>query len=269
MSQAYISKIRIYPIKSLDPVEVENATAGIRSLKNDRRFAIVDQQSRYVNGKRTGHVNQLEASYELEKGVVNLSKRNSEVIDSFELREGNQELNKYLSDFFGLPVRLLENGQGEFMDIPGASSITIVSEASLLSLHKAFPSKSLEDLRLRFRTNIELSGLEPFEEEKLFDAPGKGVQFRLGDVRMIGISPRARCNVPPRNPLSGELEKDFVRKMMDSRDESLPADSKLPLHGRNTYYLTVNSYLPATEMDKTIRIGDKLELSEVMDLQKL
>ena len=58
--QPTVSNIRIYPIKSLDPVEQQEVLIGIHSLKNDRIFAIVGEDGRLVNGKRTGRVNQLQ-----------------------------------------------------------------------------------------------------------------------------------------------------------------------------------------------------------------
>lgn len=267
MSQPYISKIRIYPVKSLDPIEVEEAEIGIRSLKQDRAFAIIGEDGRYVNGKRTGQVNQLKAEYDLPNQLIHLTPRTGRSTETFELKEGNVKLNKYLESFFGIKLFLLHRTKGEFMDIPGASSVTIVSQASFESLHKDFANHSLEDIRLRFRTNIEIAGVEAFWEENLFKSPEIGMLFSVGNVAMIGISPRARCNVPPRNPLTGETDKTFVKTMMKSRLDSLPANSVLPQYG-NTYHLTVNTYLPESEQGKTIRIGDPIKIIEAVNLNQ-
>ncbi|MEO0339460.1 MAG: MOSC N-terminal beta barrel domain-containing protein, partial [Bacteroidota bacterium] len=167
-----VSHLRVYPIKSLDSVNAEAFEVGIRSLKQDRMFAMIDEDGRYINGKRTGRVNQLKAEYDLSNHLVYLSERSqNESGQAFELREGNDHLNEYISDFFQIKSSLIYNDKGAFMDIPGASSVTVVSEASLRSLQKDFPGHSLEDLRLRFRTNIELSGVEAFWEEQLFQSP--------------------------------------------------------------------------------------------------
>ena len=48
-----ISRILIYPIKSLDGVEVpEVATLASGALAGDRRLALVDANGRVMNGKR-------------------------------------------------------------------------------------------------------------------------------------------------------------------------------------------------------------------------
>jgi len=262
----YIKRLRIYPVKSLDPIEKEEVEIGIRSLKNDRAYAMLAEDGRFINGKRTGLVNTLKADYDLENNSITLGRRSEESRTRFELRENNAQLNAYLSDYFNMKVFLLHRTKGELMDIPGASSVTIISDASLISLQKDLQQKSLEDLRLRFRTNIELSGVEAYWEEQLFHSPGIGMRFRAGDVEMIGVSPRARCNVPPRDPLTGKTDKSFVKKMISSRDKNLPAKSKIPQYG-STYHLTVNTYLPETEFGKKIRVGDKIEIIESVNLQ--
>ena len=267
MSNPYISRLRIYPVKSLSPVEVEEATIGIHSLQNDRLFAMIDESGRFVNGKRTPRVNHLEAKYDLSAGLIFLTDRNTGNRHSFLLEEGNAELDGYLSDFFDLKLRLVKNTRGEFMDIPAASSVTIVSEASLQSLQQDLDQHSLEDMRLRFRTNIELGGAEAFWEERLFLKPGFGLRFRVGEVEMIGITPRARCNVPPQSPVTGETDEAFVRNMIASRNRSLPEGSTLPLYGRTTYFLTVNVFLPATEKDKRLKLNDRIEIIEPISLE--
>ena len=95
-----LSKIRIYPIKSLDFVELDEAQTGTHSLPHDREFALFSADGRYVNGKRTGRVNQLHAQYDLENYSLSLGERGDAKRETFELREGNPKLNEYLSDFF-------------------------------------------------------------------------------------------------------------------------------------------------------------------------
>lgn len=259
METAQIDRIRIYPIKALDHVEVEEATIGMHSLLNDRIFAMTAADGRYVNGKRTGRVNELKASYDLANRTITLSERTGSTSQCFDLNENNRDLIDYLSDFFGIGIMLLASEKGELMDVPTKSSVTILSEASIASLQDNLPQHSLEDLRLRFRANIELKGVEAFREEQLFQEPGTGVRFLAGDVEMIGISPRARCNVPPRNPLTGETNKQFVKLMMESRAKSLPANSMLTKHG-NLYHLSVDTYVPASEKGKTLRKGDPIKI---------
>ena len=91
------------------------------------------------------------------------------------------------------------------------------------------------------------------------------MRFQIGEVEMIGISPRARCNVPPRDPFTGETDKSFVKNVIKSRKESLPKDSRLPKFG-NFYHLTVNTYLPESEKGKILKVGDQVQLIEPVEL---
>lgn len=267
MEQPTLDRIRLYPIKALDFVELETATIGVHSLQRDRSFAMVAADGRYINGKRTGRVNQLKARYELEQGLVFLSDRKEGQETRFELNAHNQELSAYLSDFFGMGVTLVASNKGELMDVPTTSSVTVISQSSIVSLQDQLPDLSLEDLRLRFRCNLELTGVKAFWEEQLFQQPGTGVRFTIGEVEMIGIGPRDRCNVPPRDPHTGETNKQFVKQMMESRKNSLPPNSHLLQHG-NLYHLSADTYIPKTEQGKTIRKGDPIEIIGPVEVQQ-
>jgi len=275
MNQPKLSRIRLYPVKSLDPIEVSSATIGSFSLLHDREFALVTEDGQYINGKRTGRVNQLKATYDLDEKSdilqITLSSRNAR--DSikpitFELKEGNTSLENYLSNFFDMKVSVIKRENGELMDIPETGSVTIVSEASYTSLFSDNLGDSMEDLRLRFRTNLEVGEVPPYWEDELFKSPGVGVRFRVGEVEMIGLSPRIRCNVPPRNPLTGDTDKSFAKRMMESRSQNLPKGSHLPEHG-NFYHLTINTYLPPDQQGKQLQIGDAIQIIDTVDLDSL
>lgn len=264
--QPLVSRIRIYPIKALDPVELQEAEVGVHSLRYDREFAMITLDQRYMNSKRTGRVNELKAEYDLSNYMVHLSTRVDGATQSFHLIHQRQELNLYLTDFFGEPASLIQNTQGQLMDIPTASSVTIVSEASLRSLQQEFSDRTLEDIRLRFRATIELSGVDPYWEENLVGEPGVGMRIQIGEVEMISVSPRARCNVPPRDPLTGVTDKTFVKRMMKSREATLPKNSHLPEYG-NLYHLTINTYIPETQKGKWLRVGDEVIIIEPVKLE--
>lgn len=255
-----ISKIRIYPIKSLGPVEVSTAAIGTHALSGDRLFAMVDKNGRYVNGKRTPKVNLLSTDFDLDHSQVTITNKINGEQNTFDLKEGNTQLDTYLSDFFELPINLIKNEQGQFMDIPIESSVTIVSESSLTYLQQKMEAYSLENLRLRFRTNLEVSGVPPFWEEQLFQQRGVGIRFKIGEVEMIGVSPRARCNVPPQNPQNGEMDYYFVKNMLTTRNELLPQHNYLSEFGRSSYFLTLNTFIPKSEHGKTLNLNDKIRI---------
>ncbi len=267
MPQPFLARIRIYPIKSFDPVELQTAEIGVRSLRHDREFALLTPEGRFMNGKKTGRVNELKAEYDLTNYSVTLSPRAGGEAVAFHLLEEKDKLENYLSTFFNEPVSLLHNTQGRLLDVPDASSVTIISEASYQTLTSELVDFPLPDIRLRFRANLEIGGTEPFWEETLIGPPGVGMRFKIGDVEMVGVTPRARCNVPPRDPLTGVPNKTFVRRVMKAREATLPKDSVLPAHG-GFYHLTVDTYLPDTETGKILRVGDKVEIGAPVILGK-
>jgi len=119
---AKLSKLRIYPIKSLDPVELNAAEVGMTSLRYDREFALLARDGRFVNGKRTGRVNELKATYDLQTYMVHLSARSGEKVDSFHLINEQPSLETYLTAFFAEPISLVQNKMGQLMDIPEESA---------------------------------------------------------------------------------------------------------------------------------------------------
>lgn len=266
--QATISRIRIYPIKALDPVELQEAEVGVHSLRYDREFAMITQDQRFMNGKRSGRVNELKATYDLLNDLVYLTPRAGGSVESFHLFNDKRKLEYYLEAFFGEPLSLIHGKQGQLMDIPIASSATILSEASLQLLQREFSEHTLEDVRLRFRATIELAGVEPYWEENLVGEPGVGMRIQIGDVDMICVSPRSRCNVPPRDPLTGITDKMFVKRMLKIREVTLPENSHVPEYG-NLYHLSINTYIPENQKGKWLRLGDELKIGERVRLESI
>ena len=254
-----VSHIRIYPIKSLDGIELQSVEVGVRSLLHDREFAMLANDGRFINGKRTGKVNQLEANYDLSEYRVSFSERGTGEQTSFHLINEKEKIEAWLSDFFGLTISFLRNTEGRLMDEPDKSCVTVLSTGSLEYLSQNMQDYSVDDLRLRFRASLEISDVPAFWEEKLADASEKPVHFRVGEVLMAGIKPRARCNVPPQDPFTGELDKTFVKKMIGARDRNVP-DWSMVRELPSLYHLTIDCFIPDTEKGKFINVGDKVEL---------
>jgi len=80
----------------------------------------------------------------------------------------------------GFPSRCAGNHQNGFPDDRAAFGPTITSEAQSARNSKWFPGLSLESLRRRFRSNLELAGGEPFCEDRLFGAHDEFRSFQIG-----------------------------------------------------------------------------------------
>lgn len=255
----YLNRIEIFPIKSLDGVAVEAvriSPGGI--LEDDRVYAIVDQDRKIVNGKRTARVHELRCAFDSAIKEVRLS-QNGGSPAQFRLDEPRR-MNKWLSDFFGFPVSLQQDSDKGFPDDRTAFGPTLTSEASLREIQKWFPELSLESVRRRFRANLEISGGDAFCEDGLFGSPEELKPFQIGPVNFLGHNPCQRCVVPTRDPESGEAVADFQKKFMRLRQEHLPAWANAQRFN-HFYRFAVNTSIPPSEAGKRLTVGDVLTLA--------
>ena len=259
---AKLSKILIFPIKSLDAIalnEVEITSGG--ALKGDREFAIFDQDGKYINAKRYPKIHLLRASYELGDRLIHLhiqnSHQNSQDIFTFHLDRDRTLLVKWLSEFFGQPVELRQNVNNGFPDDPEAWGATIIAAATLATVQSWYKTLklSLEQIRDRFRTNLEISDTEAFWEDRLFAKSGETVPFKIGDVNFLGTNPCQRCSVPTRDPFTGKVYPDFQKIFIRHREETLPANIERSRFN-HFYRLALNTRIPLTEVGKVLKLGD-------------
>ena len=263
-----VSQIRIYPVKSLDPVKLDEVIIGKRCLLHDREFALFNSEGKYVNGKRTPRINELRSVFDLSNYEVTFSEENGSSSQTFNLIEEKTEIEEYLSGFFGYSVSIHRSDNGKFLDIPDLSGITVCSEESLKSLLKFFPEITLEEMRLRFRASIEISNVEAFWEDRLFGKPDTVVEFEINDVKLLGISPRARCIVPTRDAATGQPYPHFTKKFVEARKSILPEWSLLSEY-EHYYYLSVDTLIPDSETGKKIKIGDEIKIKGKKEMSVL
>ena len=253
----------IFPIKSLDGVEVEETTLQPSgALLHDRRFALVDEQG-FVNGKRTADVHRLRTHVDLAADTIAVKIRDAaaELGGAFRFDADRQALTAWLRSYFHLDdsLRLVENVASGFPDDTLAPGPTIVSTATLECVAGWFPGLSLDELRRRFRANLEIEGVEPFWEDRLSAEADRVVRFRLGDAVLEGVNPCQRCVVPTRDSLTGEVDSQFARHFAARREACLP-DWAARSRFDHFYRLAVNTR-PASDARSTqIRVGASLRI---------
>lgn len=257
-----ITRITIFPVKSLDGISVNQAqvTAG-KCLLHDREYAILDADHRFVNGKSNPLTHLLRTQYDLDNELIFLRTGEQEHRHQFHLQKERKKLNDFLSGFFNMPVTVHQNKEGRFLDEPDISGVTLLSQASLETVGSWFDHMDLPETRRRFRTTVEISGVPAFWEDRLFGEPGQPVQFMLGEVKLSGIGPRARCTVPTRHPDDAEIIHGFPKLFSRHRSATMPEGSLLPAYG-HYYYLSVDCEIPVSETGKSIRVGDTLTIPD-------
>ena len=256
-----VDRITIYPVKSLDGISLQKAQIGNGGcLMHDREYAIVDSIGKFVKGKNNDLVYLLRSKIDFENEIISFRHESTDVWNSFHLQKDTTAINGFLSSFFKMPVTLIRNTQGEFLDIPVQSGVTVLSNASLQTVGVWFNDMDLEETRKRFRATIEITGAPAFWEDKLFLEEGAAIEFKIGKVTLYGISPRARCVVPTRHPQTGETIHGFPKIFAQQRTKTLPPWSTLTDYG-HAYYLSVDCYIPPTQFGKWIAIGDELAIT--------
>jgi uncharacterized protein YcbX len=252
-----LARIVIYPVKSLDGVAQDQARLlPSGALEHDRQWAIVDSQGRWVNGKRTPRIHRLRSAIDLSARKITLSADG--VTRAFAIDAERAGLERWLSDFFGLAVRLEENATSGFPDDTSAPGPTVVSAATLAAVTGWFPGLALPETRMRFRANLEIDDVEPFWEDRLYSEEGEAVRFQIGDVLLEGTNPCQRCVVPTRNPGTGERYDEFAATFEKQRYETLPWWATRSRFD-HFYRLAVNTR-PIAGRAATIRVGDEVKI---------
>ena len=252
-----LDRIELFPIKSLDGVLVTEALiseGGI--LDHDRAYAIFDADGQVVNGKRTERVHDLRCAFDRTLTEVRLWHNGEPSARQFDLVD-RAPLDRWLSDFFGFSVTVRHEPNRGFPDDGEAYGPTITSAASLQTVRGWYPGLTLENVRRRFRTNLELAGGPPFCEDALFGAPQERRPFWLGDVAFLGHNPCQRCVVPSRDPDDGRGIAGFQKSFARFRQETLPGWANRARFN-HFYRFAVNTSIPASEAGKRLRVGDAL-----------
>jgi len=263
----YVSRLFIYPIKSLDGVEIQSATV-LRSgaLKGDRQFALTDAAGQVVNGKRHANIQALRAEFDLQAGTISLRNSHTESNSisqpvTFQIEPEQDALEAWLGEYFGFPVYLQQNQEMGFPDDTLSPGPTIVSTATLEAIATWYPHLTLEEVRARFRTNIEIAGVPAFWEDRLFAGEDRTVAFQIGAVRLLGVNPCQRCVVPTRNSKTGIADPGFQKTFVAKRQETLP-DWAERSRFNHFYRLAVNPRLAEPHPGAAISIGDPVLLEK-------
>lgn len=260
-NDAFLSRILIFPIKSLDGVEVVEARMlASGALEHDRTFGLFDANHKFVNGKRHAAVHRLRSQLDLAARTLTLRDENGRGLgcQSFALDRDRNQLERWLSDYFGFPVALRENRDQGFPDDTDSPGPTFISEATLAEIGGWFGLPT-DQVRARFRTNIEIGGVPAFWEDRLFAAAGSVVRFRIGDAVFDGVNPCQRCVVPPRDPLTGIGDDTFVRRFTELRKRTLPLWSTRERFN-HFYRVAINTRPHGEQSGKALRVGDRIEL---------
>ena len=253
MSTPFVARIDLFPLKAFDTVTVPAATVlPSGALAGDRRWAFVDGQDRFVNGKQFPAVHRIRTAIDPDASTG--------VFDDlhFFLAGDVSPLEDWMSGRLATPVRLQENPLAGFPDDTEAPGPTLIATATLAAVAGWF-DLTLEETRARFRTNLEIGGVPAFWEDAFY-----GATCQVGDVPLVLVNPCARCVVPSRDARTGEVLAGFQKRFAERRRETLAPDVD-PAPFNHFYRLAVNTRLAPSSSGGRIRVGDPIAIGSPVE----
>jgi uncharacterized protein YcbX len=223
------------------------------ALEQDRRFALVDRDGNVITAKRSPLIHRIRSNFDLKARTISLEV--DEAGKRFHLDHDRQALEEWFSQYFSLPVKLIENAENGFPDDVESPGPTIISTATLKTVAGWF-GLPLDEIRRRFRANLVVEGVEPLWEDSLYAEAGAGIRFQIGVVKLIGTNPCQRCVVPSRDSGTGEVMPGFAKTFASKRERILPtwADKSRFDH---YYRLATNT---RAEVSGILQVGDEVQI---------
>lgn len=241
-----VNLIRIHPVKGLPPADVTSARVlPSGALECDRRWALLDARGRFVNGKNFPNIHRIGARFDVSGREVTIDGR------TYGLHAQGTAIAAAYGDILGEALTWTEDAHVGFPDDLDSPGPTLVSAASVAAVAGWF-GLEVEAVRRRFRTNIEIDGVEPFWEDALY-----GGALGVGAVEVQAINPCARCAVPSRDAATGEATPGFQKRFAELRRANF-AGSASPALFDHYYRFTVNTRIAASQAGKVIRVGDEV-----------
>jgi uncharacterized protein YcbX len=275
-----ITELNIYPVKSLRGISLNKSTLGVRGLEYDRNWMVTDSNFKFVTQRQIPLMSCITVSLTDEYLILNhpeafpltisLSKTLENKVeanvwkDHCQAFDEGEEVSKWLTNVLGLwqdkELKLVRYSNDHIRNVDqkylkGENSHTafadgfpflITSEESLMTVNDKLNSSGYSKIEMnRFRPNIVVKGVDPFEEDKFDTLRVKSSGYELGLRR-----PCQRCQIPSIDQLTGEIRE---------RTEPLRTLMRLKTQPELTgAFFGQNATLIAGVGDE-IKVGDVLE----------
>nr|WP_049896845.1 MOSC N-terminal beta barrel domain-containing protein [Natrialba chahannaoensis] len=246
-----IERLQVFPFKSLDGTSLNHVEIQPgESLSYDREFALFDRNGEIWNAKRDNRLHKISADYDIEGEKIALDAPSAEPA-TFDFSDELKAIETWFEEVLDGPVKIRRDGEQGFPDRPELGP-SVVSTATIETVTSWFNDLTVEGTRRRLRTNIEVSGVPAFWEDRFVgdDAPA----FEVGGLRFEGAIPCGRCVVPSRDPDTGEALPEFRKRFIQKRRESFPswADEDAFEH---KFALTTITSIPDASAGSQLRVG--------------
>ncbi len=222
---AVVTALAVTPVKGTRVRPVDRIALDRAGARGNRRFYLIDERGRMLNGKQLGGLNRVLSDYSAEEAWLRM------VLPGNELVEGPVELDgpvrarfysrsvqarlvrgpwsSALSEHLGAPLRLVQGDSAVDRGARGAASL--ISRASLAALASAADVDTVDPRR--FRMLIEIDGVGAHEEDGWV-----GSSLRVGEAVVRWGGHVGRCLVTSRDPETGEIDLPTLEVLRGYRD---------------------------------------------------
>jgi uncharacterized protein len=240
MAKLQLSEIWIYPIKSLGGIRVQQAHVYEKGLEFDRRWMLVDEQSRFITQREHPKLALFQLSITNEQLSIQHRSNDESVqfnIHSFsahtetvtiwddhvQAAEVDRQVSQWFSDQLKMKCRLMHFPESNIRPVDPAYAL----QNENVSLADGYPfliigQASLDDLnnRLhqpitmqRFRPNFVFTGGVPYEEDHWKN-------LYIGSNRFIGVKNCSRCVLTTVDPQTGAKGKEPLQTLARYRQRN-------------------------------------------------
>jgi len=260
MQTAEISGLTIYPVKSMQGIELESAELTPQGLENDRRFMVVRANGRFVTQRDMSRLALVQTSLDEDGIVLSMDGHGSVTVpfmavngeridtkvwgDECETVDQGEDISSWLtqalesSDTLGLvrmapgfvrpqgqPENLGEKTSTHFAD---AAPFLVANESSLEVLNQELAKRGHSPVPMnRFRPNIVVRGLAPFAEHELAELSSEN--YRLGLCH-----PCERCVVTTIDQATGIKNPDRQPFKTLGEINPMPGTKRAPAFAQNS-----------------------------------
>ncbi|BAL97507.1 MOSC domain-containing protein [Rubrivivax gelatinosus] len=226
-----VAQLFVHPVKSCAGIACNEALVVETGLDLDRAWMVADKDGRMLTQRQLPRLALVSTTLRGDElvlrapGMLTLHLAIDNVESATRARVWDDEVAawdlgalaaQWFSDFLGRPARLLRfdpeqrrlssrrwtgdiEAENQFSD---GFPILVASTASLAELNQRLAARGQPPVGIeRFRPNLVLDGLQPFDEDHLDEIV---IEADGGPVRLKLVKPCVRCSIPNVDPASAE-----------------------------------------------------------------
>jgi uncharacterized protein YcbX len=228
MAAVSVRALAVTPVKGTRLRDVDSVALDRSGVRENRRFFLIDDRDRMVNGKHVGELTTVVADYSDPDRRLRLAFPDGRVLEDDVRHDGavsarfysgvlegrlvSGEWSEALSAHAGQSLRLVEAGDEGAVDRGAAGAASLISRASIRRLAEVADEDDV-DVR-RFRMLIEVDDVDAHEEDGWV-----GRTVRVGEA-LIGFDGHVgRCLITSRDPDTGTIDLPTLEILREYRGE--------------------------------------------------